>query len=395
MKLLSIEPTPSPNSMKINLDETLPNGLQKEYTPQNVSEASVYIQRLLSIPGVKSVFRAADFIALDRFPQADWQEILRQVKEQFGQTSVAGDVLATGPTDSQDTASFGEAQVYLQMFRTIPLQVKVTANGQEARTALPDRFAKTAMKAGTISPNLIKERQWVEQGVRYGDLKEIGEVVAAEVDASYDEQRLAALLEEILLEAAGAGAESVATHSAVQADSAKPKSPLPPPEVLLEADWRKRYAALEQVNPEEHGEALLPFLSRALQDEKSSIRRLAVVYLGMIGGDAVLPLLLSALKDASVSVRRTAGDTLSDLGDPRAIPAMIEALVDPNKLVRWRAARFLFEQGDGSSLPGLHAAENDPEFEVRLQIKMAIERIERGEAASGSVWQQMTNRERS
>ena len=44
-----------------------------------------------------------------------------------------------------------------------------------------------------------------------------------------------------------------------------------------------------------------------------------------------------------------------------------------------------------SALPALKAAEEDPEFEVSLQIKMAIERIEKGEKAKGSVWKQMTD----
>ncbi|MFL6557801.1 MAG: virulence factor, partial [Bacillus sp. (in: firmicutes)] len=46
--------------------------------------------------------------------------------------------------------------------------------------------------------------------------------------------------------------------------------------------------------------------------------------------------------------------------------------------------------GDEKALPALKAAENDSEFEVSLQIKMAIERIEGGESAKGSVWKQMT-----
>ncbi|MCY9414626.1 HEAT repeat domain-containing protein, partial [Bacillus haynesii] len=70
--------------------------------------------------------------------------------------------------------------------------------------------------------------------------------------------------------------------------------------------------------------------------------------------------------------------------------AMIKALKGPSKLVRWRAAMFLYEVGDESALPALKEAENDPEFEVSLQVKMAIERIEYGEEAKGSVWKQMT-----
>lgn len=110
----------------------------------------------------------------------------------------------------------------------------------------------------------------------------------------------------------------------------------------------------------------------------------------MIETPAVLPLLYQALEDKTITVRRTAGDCLSDIGNPEAIPAMIKALKDPSKLVRWRAAMFLYEVGDESALPALKEAENDPEFEVSLQVKMAVERIEYGEEAKGSVWKQMT-----
>ena len=51
---------------------------------------------------------------------------------------------------------------------------------------------------------------------------------------------------------------------------------------------------------------------------------------------------------------------------------------------------FLYEAGNESTLPYLKQAEQDPEFEVALQVKMAIDRIENGEEAKGSVWKQMT-----
>ncbi|UUZ86486.1 HEAT repeat domain-containing protein [Paenibacillus sp. P26] len=160
----------------------------------------------------------------------------------------------------------------------------------------------------------------------------------------------------------------------------------------LEApDWKRRYAALQRLKP---SGATLPPLLKALDDEQSTVRRLATVYLGDLKDPEVLPHLFRALKDASASVRRTAGDTLSDLGDPAAQPAMIEALRDTNKLVRWRAARFLYEVGDEQALNALREAQDDPEFEVRMQVRMALERIEGGHAAEGSVWQQMTRRER-
>jgi HEAT repeat protein len=66
---------------------------------------------------------------------------------------------------------------------------------------------------------------------------------------------------------------------------------------------------------------------------------------------------------------------------------MTEALKDPSKIVRWRAARFLYEVGDSSALPALRAAVNDPEFEIRLQVKLAIERIESGNEQIVPAWQ--------
>ena len=42
---------------------------------------------------------------------------------------------------------------------------------------------------------------------------------------------------------------------------------------------------------------------------------------------------------------------------------------------------YLYEVGTEQSLPALKAAEDDKEFEVKLQVKMAIARIEQGEEA--------------
>ena len=121
-----------------------------------------------------------------------------------------------------------------------------------------------------------------------------------------------------------------------------------------------------------------------------SIRRLAVVFLGLIKTPEVLAPLCDALKDEAVGVRRSAGDALTDLGDGRAIGPMVETLKDRNKLVRWRASRFLYELGDESALPALREAQDDREFEVAMQIRQAIERIESGKVGQGPVWRQMT-----
>lgn len=375
MKLLSIEPTPSPNVMKLNVDERLPEGVQRVYTKEGAGQAPEIMNKLLAIEGVTSIFHTADFLALERKSNADWQRILTQSREilQAGE-GAAVPVLA----QDQGAAAFGEAQVYIQMFRGVPMQVKVTMGTEQIRAALPERFGQAAVRAGSASPNLIMERKWVEHGVRYGDLREIGEEVALEIDAAYPIERVEEIVEHALQQGPGETPDPVTREKKVVTM-----------EMLEDPDWQKRYAALDRMEPTEDD---LPVLEKALRDTKPSIRRLAVVYLGMVGGDAVFPLLFEALRDDSVSVRRTAGDTLSDLGDPRATGPMCEALGDRNKLVRWRAARFLFEVGEESALESLRAAQNDPEFEVSLQVQMAVERIESGEAASGTVWQQMTRR---
>jgi len=386
MKIVSIEPTPSPNSMKINLSESLPKGKKYAFTKEEMDQAPEHLRKLLAIEGVKSVFHAADFIALDRMPKYNWQQILAEAREALGEhTSPEGQ--KKGGNDNADSAAaketYGEVKVLVQHFRGIPIQVRVSNEQEELRAALPERFNQAIMKATENHPYLIKERRLEELGVRYGELQDILDEVVQELDASYDDERLSALVQQ---------AVSGTPEDFSGERNVRPRKRLSPEEIarqLDDPDWKKRYAALEQIDPSPE---TLPLLVKALQDENTSIRRLATVYLGDIKKPEVLPYLFQALRDENASVRRTAGDTLSDLGDPAAIGPMCEALKDKNKLVRWRAARFLYEVGDESAVSALRAAQNDPEFEVRMQVNMALERIEGGHAAEGSVWQQMTRR---
>ncbi|WP_166242762.1 virulence factor [Paenibacillus turpanensis] len=377
MRLLSVEPTPSPNVMKLTVSESLPQGVQRNYTSEEADKAPAFIRRMLDIEGVKGVFHTADFIALERAGSGKWESILADASRLFENAEGAAELLkVTG-----EAGAFGEANVFVQMFRGIPMQIRVKAGGEEARIAMPERFVNAATEAGAASPNLIKERQLVEFGVRYGELKEIAEDVCKELEASYDEDRLRSMVQQIL-------------EKSVQAP--EPPKPLSPEELrakLDDADWKVRYAALERMKPEADD---LPLLVKALRDEHYSVRRLAVVYIGGLkdaDSGEVLKLLYEAMRDSSAAVRRTAGDALSDIGDPAATPEMAAALRDPSKIVRWRAARFLYEVGEDSALEALREAVSDPEFEVSLQARMAVERIERGESAAGTVWQQMARRD--
>jgi hypothetical protein len=388
MYIVSIEPTPSPNSMKINLDTRLPDHIRMTYTSDQKDEAPDLIRQLLDIPGVTEVFHTSDFIALERKPKGDWQAILAEVREVFiglEGTQKLSDHITSEAVDDLIPAQeipivdhYGEALVFVQMFRGIPLQIRVKSDDQEERVAMPSRFIDSAMKAQYGAPNLLAERKLVDYGVRYGERKEIAEQIVEELEAAFTSERLAQLVTEALAEGDHAS-ELQVRHEQVLAG-------------LNNSDWKVRFAVLDKLKPSLQ---TLPLIIVALDDNNFSIRRLATVYLGDIKEPEALPYLYRMLKDTSAPVRRTAGDCLSDIGNPDAIGPMCAALQDVSKIVRWRAARFLYELGDETAIPALKQALDDPEFEVQMQIQYALARIEGGEAAIGSVWQQMTQRNRT
>jgi hypothetical protein len=369
MKIVSIEPTPSPYSMKINVNEEMPDGKTENYKlGDDLSSAPSYIKELFAIHGVKGIYRVIDFIALERDARTPWEEILPTVERTLG--SVDGEDSQLDSTSESVNEHYGEVKVFVQMFRYIPTQVKLEEGDQEYRFGLPDRFMNAAIEASTASDNMLAERKWVEHGPRYGEVEEIGKEVVEEVTAAYDEERLKELIQ-----------------FALDNKTAPSRWIKVTPEMLDHPDWRERFAALDKMDPTMED---LAVLDKALDDEKSSIRRLATAYLGMIGEKEVLPLLYKALRDKAVNVRRTAGDCLSDISFSEAIPEMSKTLKDKSRLVRWRAAMFLYEIGDESAIPALLEAQDDPEFEVRMQVKMALDRIQGGEEAKGSIWHQMS-----
>ncbi len=372
LKIRSIEPTPSPNTMKIILDEELPMGSSHNYKKDNAAGAPAVIKEILKIDGVKGVYHVADFLAVERNAKYDWQEILPKVRKAFGEEVSEADERGTALNEH-----FGEVNVQIQMFKGIPLQVKLTNDGSEQRFGMPDYFLQAREKAQLPEDNYILLRKWQDQGVRYGEFEQIGKDIVEELVAAYPMERLDVLV---------SSAHTKTGPSTVQPSLKKHKKTTV--KDFDYPDWQIRYQHLEQMDDPTLED--IPVLEKALADEKISIRRLATAYLGMIKDPAVLPLLFKALEDKTVTVRRTAGDCISDLGFKEALEKMALALKDESKLVRWRAAMFLYEEGDEKALPALKAAENDPEFEVRLQIKLAIERIEGGEEAKGSVWKQMT-----
>ncbi|RPJ94745.1 virulence factor [Rummeliibacillus sp. TYF005] len=365
MKIVAIEPTPSPNTMKVILDQELPFGTANNYNDKNKQDAPKEIQEILSIEGVKGVYHVADFLAVERISKYDWENILAAVRNAFGEQHEAS-------VGEQIDEHYGEVYVHVQMFKGIPLQVKIFDSISEQRFGLEKRFIDAFNKAMQGDENYILQRKWVDYGVRYGDKEEIGKSIVDELEAAYPESRLAELI-------------TANNEKKTVVEQRKRKVNI---EEFEKEDWEKRFQLLDQMADPEVSD--LPLLEKALEDEKMSIRRLATVYLGMIEDKKVVPSLVRALQDRSASVRRTAGDCISDLGFEEFEPAMMEALKDRNKLVRWRAAMFLYETGTKASLKALEEVSSDSEFEVKLQVKMAIARISQGKEAMGSVWKQMT-----
>jgi cvfA/B/C family virulence factor/scaffold Nfu/NifU family protein/HEAT repeat protein/PBS lyase HEAT-like repeat-containing protein len=378
VKLLSIETTPNPNSMKLNLDESLAKGVAITYTRENLGDCPAHIEKILVIPGVSSIFRVADFMAIQRKPTAEWEDILSQARVVLEDATLNNTKQeAAGTSDRK----WREVMVSVQYFRDLPMLVKVSSGNETTRLPLPERFGRAIERAMGASENMLMERKWIDEGLRYGELQDVGEALVREISAVYDEKKLQELVER-----------------AFHPDLHEPvKASLEELGKLIQAfespKWEERFAALKELGRNATAQIdsqALSLIIRATKDPKMSIRRLAVVFLGLIKTPAVLDPLCEALKDEAVGVRRSAGDALTDLGDSQAIGPMVETLRDPNKLVRWRASRFLYELGDESALPALREAQDDCEFEVAMQIRQAIERIESGKVGQGPVWRQMT-----
>ncbi|ARJ51853.1 conserved virulence factor C family protein [Staphylococcus lutrae] len=369
MEIIKIEPTPSPNTMKIILSEKRQDQQSTTYTTVAENQPQ-FINEILKLDGVKSIFYVLDFLAVDKQPKMDWEDVLPLVTATFNQHEPE----KASPLKSE--SHFGEVKVELLKFKNIPYQIKLTTSTEEKRQQLGDTFVNAMLASQDPQDNVVFLRKWEALGVRYGALDEIMIHVEEEVNALYPEHVLKQLVQE-----------------AKETDVVVPMKHYE--HVTLEtyqqvSDWKARLRMLKSFPTPTTND--YPILEYALKEDKVPLRREAIVLLSMIEDKATLPYLYQGLHDRHPAVRRTAGDSISDLGFKEALPEMEKALNDPQKIVRWRAAMFIFDEGGPEQLSTLKAHEDDPAYEVKLQIKMAIARIENGEEALGSVWKQIANR---
>lgn len=262
------------------------------------------------------------------------------------------------------------------MFKGIPYQVKLN-DGTEHRRELPARFTEAVTNATLPEDNIIFDRKWENLSSRYGSPEDVFTEVIEEIEALYPQGTLI----ELVAEAKNRVQPAPMKYFKVSLDEFKNTE-----------DWKERLYMLNHFDTP--NESDYPLLVHALHDEKMQVRRMSVSLLAMIEVPKTLKYLRIAMGDRAIPVRRTAADAYSDLGFKEGLGDMHTALGDKNPIVRWRAAMFIYESGDDTSLEVLRAHQNDPQYDVRLQIEIAIARIEQGEDALGSVWKQMQNRER-
>lgn len=369
--------------MKVNFDRPL--GSSRTYSQGE--EAPDFVTRLLALGGVKSVFVCADFVTLNKETRADWKVILKECAALFESSAVDSNSADTGlnpPTAPEKVVAIkqtpvGENQVLVQTFKGIPLQIKVVDAAGEARLSLGEIYNQAAQqiqKSGSF--DYLKERYWADHGVRYGDRDIVAAEVLSELQGIFGIAEINAALADFL---SAAGADSVDIDAPIASATASGDL----------KDWQMRLKDIHTLS--QSGGDTAVFVN-ALKDENAQVRRLAAAALGASADrTAVKPLCETLLNDSSIAVRRTAGDALSDLGDSAVESAMCQALADPSKLVRWRAARFLNENGSITALSYLKAASDDSEFEVKLEVEAAIERIEAGGETVLPAWKRIAGLE--
>ncbi|HBI0847938.1 TPA: NifU N-terminal domain-containing protein [Staphylococcus aureus] len=82
MKIISISETPNHNTMKITLSESRESMTSDTYTKVDDLQPA-FINDILKVEGVKSIFHVMDFISVDKENDANWETVLPKVEAVF------------------------------------------------------------------------------------------------------------------------------------------------------------------------------------------------------------------------------------------------------------------------------------------------------------------------
>ncbi|GAB6991697.1 NifU N-terminal domain-containing protein [Paenibacillus pini] len=80
---INIQPTPNPNSVKVNASEVIFEGPKSTSLKSGDATDHPLANALLSIEGVDNIFAIKDFVTVSKEADADWDTILPQVEEAF------------------------------------------------------------------------------------------------------------------------------------------------------------------------------------------------------------------------------------------------------------------------------------------------------------------------
>ena len=144
---------------------------------------------------------------------------------------------------------------------------------------------------------------------------------------------------------------------------AERKDPRAVPALLESLRTPQEYPAVQLWMLSDIGEAAVPLLVEALDDERSA--GYACAALGAIGGPDALHALLQRLRDPKSKMRGEIFSALGGISGTEAVNALSEGLRDPDSKIRARAALALNRAADPAAIPALLAAAHDPEKSVR------------------------------
>ena len=147
MEILRVEPTPSPNTMKIVLSNKREDNKSNTFTYIEEQQPQ-FINDLLAIDGVKSIFYVMDFLAIDKEPKSDWEVVLPQITSTLNNESFID-------SSHKPDEHYGEIKAEALMFKGIPYQIKLTTTSDESRKQLPDYFVESMLKAQKDGDNVV------------------------------------------------------------------------------------------------------------------------------------------------------------------------------------------------------------------------------------------------
>ncbi|WP_411347966.1 NifU N-terminal domain-containing protein [Paenibacillus sp. WLX2291] len=80
---IQLQPTPNPNAVKINADQTIFEGAGSKSVKAGDTTDHALAQALVNIDGVDNIFGMRDFVTVSKLPDASWDDIMPQVEKIF------------------------------------------------------------------------------------------------------------------------------------------------------------------------------------------------------------------------------------------------------------------------------------------------------------------------